>query len=92
MVSDPNSLPVIWSIHHDWTFGVNPHVYRPNLRLSATPLRRIPFEARCISQQLPVLGTVDALHAWIAVDAVSLACACAVSAMVVPSLHPVKLF
>ncbi|CAJ1452395.1 unnamed protein product [Effrenium voratum] len=41
------------------------------------------YGTRCISQQLPVLGTVDALHAWIAVDAVSLACACAVSAMVV---------
>lgn len=37
---------------------------------------------RCISQQLPLLGTLDALHVWIAVDAVSLGFACAVSAMV----------
>ena len=38
---------------------------------------------RCISQQLPLLGTMDTLHTWMAVDAVSVAFACAVSAMVV---------
>lgn len=37
---------------------------------------------RCISQQLPLLGTLDALHVWIGVDAISLGFACAVSAMV----------
>ena len=37
---------------------------------------------RCISQQLPFLGTLDALHVWIGVDAISLGFACAVSAMV----------
>eukprot|EP00438_Fugacium_kawagutii_P030909 Skav202911 [mRNA] locus=scaffold1565:68595:74060:+ [translate_table: standard] len=37
---------------------------------------------RCISQQLPFFGTLDALHWWIAVDALSLGFSCAVSAMV----------
>lgn len=37
---------------------------------------------RCISQQLPLLGTTDALHTWIAVDALSLAVSCTVTAFI----------
>ena len=37
---------------------------------------------RCISQQLPLLGTTDALHYWIAVDALSLAVQCTVTALI----------